>query len=40
MSETERGSKHWSDAKTDVVATLVIFAAALLAAVHFISNQT
>jgi hypothetical protein len=39
VSETNHGSSHWSDAKADVVAILVIVAAALLAAVHFISNQ-
>jgi hypothetical protein len=39
VSNTEQQSKHWSDAKADVVAVLTIFISLVLAAVYFISNQ-
>jgi hypothetical protein len=29
---------HWSDQKADIVATLTVFTALVLAAVYFISN--
>jgi hypothetical protein len=40
VTETERPSKHWSDAKADTVAVLTIFISLVLFALHFISNPT
>jgi hypothetical protein len=40
VSESPNQSRHWSDAKADVVAVLTIFISLVLAAVHFASNQT
>lgn len=37
-SPTPEPTKHWSDRKADTVGVLVIFAAVVLAALHFISG--
>ena len=38
VTNSEESTKHWSDQKADVVATLVVFVSLVIACVYFISN--